>query len=67
MLLQVHDELLFEAPEAEVEKTTQVVRSVMEGALHGALRTLSAARRRNRLGTELRRGALAFNGPARRA
>ena len=29
MLLQVHDELLFEAPEAEVEKTTQVVRSVM--------------------------------------
>jgi DNA polymerase I len=32
MLLQVHDELLFEAPEGEVEHTAQVVRSVMEGA-----------------------------------
>ena len=32
MLLQVHDELIFEVPEAEVEKTTQVVRRVMEGA-----------------------------------
>ena len=32
MLLQVHDELLFEAPEAEVEHTAEVVRSVMEGA-----------------------------------
>ena len=32
MLLQVHDELLFEAPEAEVESTAEVVRSVMEGA-----------------------------------
>jgi DNA polymerase-1 len=32
MLLQVHDELLFEVPEAELEKTTEVVRRVMEGA-----------------------------------
>jgi DNA polymerase I len=32
MLLQVHDELLFEAPEAEVERTAAVVRGVMEGA-----------------------------------
>jgi DNA polymerase I len=32
MLLQVHDELLFEAPEAEVEPTAQVVKGVMEGA-----------------------------------
>ena len=32
MLLQVHDELLFEAPEAEVEYTARVVREVMEGA-----------------------------------
>jgi DNA polymerase I len=32
MLLQVHDELLFEAPEAEVEHTAQVVKAVMEDA-----------------------------------
>ncbi len=29
MLLQVHDELIFEAPEADVEKTIDVVREVM--------------------------------------
>ncbi|MGA7263299.1 MAG: DNA polymerase I, partial [Stellaceae bacterium] len=32
MLLQVHDELLFEVPESEVEATAQVVRAVMEGS-----------------------------------
>ena len=32
MLLQVHDELIFELPEGEVEKTTSVVRDVMENA-----------------------------------
>jgi DNA polymerase-1 len=32
MLLQVHDELLFEAPKAEVEHTAGVVKAVMEGA-----------------------------------
>ena len=32
MLLQVHDELIFEAPEAEVEATLPVVREVMAGA-----------------------------------
>ncbi len=32
MLLQVHDELLFEAPEAEAEATARVAREVMEGA-----------------------------------
>lgn len=32
MLLQVHDELIFEAPEAEVEKTLEVVRTTMENA-----------------------------------
>jgi len=32
MLLQVHDELLFEVPDAEVEKTVAVVREVMENA-----------------------------------
>jgi len=32
MLLQVHDELVFEVPEAEVEATTVLVKSVMESA-----------------------------------
>ena len=32
MLLQVHDELLFEVPEAELDETTQVVKQVMETA-----------------------------------
>ncbi len=32
MLLQVHDELLFEAPEAEADRLCALARSVMEGA-----------------------------------
>jgi DNA polymerase I len=32
MLLQVHDELLFETPEDEVEATARLVKQVMEGA-----------------------------------
>ena len=32
MLLQVHDELIFEAPEAEVERTIKVACAVMEGS-----------------------------------
>jgi DNA polymerase-1 len=31
MLLQVHDELVFEVPEEELEKTRTVVKAVMEG------------------------------------
>ncbi len=31
MLLQIHDELLFEAPEAELEPLAEMVRSAMEG------------------------------------
>jgi len=34
MLLQVHDELLFEVPDAEVEATSALAREVMEGAAH---------------------------------
>jgi len=32
MLLQVHDELLFEVPDAEVDRLRTVARGVMEGA-----------------------------------
>jgi DNA polymerase-1 len=32
MLLQVHDELLFEVPDKEVDKTAAVARTVMEAA-----------------------------------
>jgi DNA polymerase-1 len=31
MLLQVHDELVFEVPEPEVDRATEVIRSIMEG------------------------------------
>jgi DNA polymerase I len=34
MLLQVHDELLFEAPEDEADKTATLVRQVMESVAH---------------------------------
>ena len=34
MLLQVHDELVFEVPEAEVDETGAIVKRVMEGAAH---------------------------------
>ena len=34
MLLQVHDELLFEAPEAEAEATAALAKHVMEAAAH---------------------------------
>ena len=34
MLLQVHDELIFETPESELEATAEVAKRVMEGAAH---------------------------------
>jgi DNA polymerase I len=34
MLLQVHDELVFEVPEAEVDATAKLIKQVMEGAAH---------------------------------
>jgi DNA polymerase-1 len=38
MLLQVHDELIFEAPEDEAEKTMEVAQEIMEHAPEPALR-----------------------------
>ncbi len=38
MLLQVHDELIFEVEEAEVEKTMEIAVSVMEGAAEPAVK-----------------------------
>lgn len=37
MLLQVHDELVFEVPEAQVDQTIGIVRKVMEEAPHPAV------------------------------
>jgi DNA polymerase-1 len=37
MLLQVHDELLFEVPEAEIDETSALARRVMEGAAAPAI------------------------------
>jgi DNA polymerase-1 len=37
MLLQVHDELIFEAPDSEIEKTETLVKAVMEKAAHPAV------------------------------
>jgi DNA polymerase-1 len=31
MILQVHDELLFEGPEAEIPRLTKIAKEVMEG------------------------------------
>jgi DNA polymerase-1 len=34
MLLQIHDELIFEVPDAEIEKSKKTIKAVMEGAVH---------------------------------
>ncbi|HXX07806.1 MAG TPA: DNA polymerase I [Pseudolabrys sp.] len=37
MLLQVHDELIFEVPDGEIERTIPIIRSVMQNAPHPAV------------------------------
>ena len=58
MLLQVHDELVFEVPDDEVEKTLPVVKAVMEDAPMPALSPVGAARGRRPRRAQLGRGAL---------
>ena len=58
MLLQVHDELVFEVPDKEVEKTLPVVTSVMVEAPLPALSLVSAAPGRSARRRQLGRGAL---------
>ena len=49
MLLQVHDELIFEVPEKEVKDTILIVRNVMEiGAASGGVAACAVAGRRPR-------------------
>jgi DNA polymerase-1 len=38
MIIQVHDEIVFEAPEDEVEKVVPIIKSVMEGAANELLK-----------------------------
>ena len=38
MLMQVHDELVFEVPEADVDAASEVIRSVMSGAAEPAIK-----------------------------
>ena len=58
MLLQVHDELIFEAAEGEVETTIPVIREVMENAAMPARRAVGAAACRRARRRQLGRGAL---------
>jgi DNA polymerase-1 len=44
MLLQVHDELIFEVPEDEVAATIPLVRQAMEGAYQLSVPLLTEAR-----------------------
>ena len=58
MLLQVHDELVFEAPIEQVEATIKLVAKVMVDAPHAGAAIERAAAGRRAGGAELGRGAL---------
>jgi len=48
MVIQVHDELVFECPEGELEQVTRIVREGMEGAMEYSVPLkVSIARGRN--------------------
>ena len=59
MLLQVHDELVFEAKEADVDKALKIVASVMEKAAEPAVRLESAGACGRQGRRQLGSGALA--------
>jgi len=50
MLLQIHDELIFEVPEAELEKTVRLARDVMEHTMQLDVPLLTDARIGNNWG-----------------
>ncbi len=58
MLLQVHDELVFEAPEAKVERALPIIRKVMVDAPHPAVTLKVPLQVDARGGRQLGRGAL---------
>ena len=66
MLLQVHDELVFEAPEAEAEATCAVARAVMERAAEPAVALSRPPGRRRPRRRQLGRGALSAAPPTSR-
>ena len=60
MLLQVHDELVFEVADAEAATLIEVARRVMETAAEPATQALSSDPRRRQSCRELGRGALSW-------
>ncbi len=62
MLLQVHDELVFEAPDEEIEATLPVVAAVMVEAPEPAVRLHVPLQVEARARAKLGRGALASGG-----
>ena len=66
MLLQVHDELVFEVPTGDVDAATPMIREVMATAALPAVELSVAAPDRYRHGSQLGGGALALLPPFRR-